>query len=59
MKKSLVNQENRKGEEKLDQVKRILGLKECNDVKIYLISEVVGMKEETVLKEKEVNLNPT
>ena len=59
MKKSLANQENKKGEDKLDQVKRILGLKESNDVKVFLIGNVVGVKEgESVLQEKAVNENP-
>ena len=54
---SLANQEN-KGGDKLEQIKRILGLKESNDVKIFLINEIVsGKKDVKVLAEKEMDMN--
>ena len=51
---SFNNQENLR-KDKLDQVKRILGLKETSEVKVYLIEEIVnGKKEGKILEEKEV-----
>ena len=53
----MANQEN-KGGDKLEQIKRILGLKESNDVKIFLINEIVsGKKDVKVLAEKEMDMN--
>ena len=55
-KDALFNQENSR-EDKLDHIKRILGLKESADVKLYMIGEVVGHKEGKGLSEVEIDHN--
>lgn len=51
----MFNQENGRGD-KLEQIKRILGLKESSDVKVYMISVVVaGGKDGKGLAELEIN----
>jgi hypothetical protein len=50
------NQENRNND-KLEQIKRVLGLKESSDVKVFLVDEIVYGKKEKGLAEKEQNRN--